>query len=1262
MKKSSFSKASMRLGVISALALASAVGCGSATPQVASPSSLASARDQGRASGDAETVGRWALLEMVAPGGDAGQAKNAAGRLRQMKHEGLYGSLALGVYDEMHGDPRSAADNYAATLVAARQSDDPDGRLVAWFATNRLRAQRGSVAELYTRHKKTLEDLLARPGKLGWRAVAELSDWSNAEAFDKAAVIDDAYDAQYTARAGCGRKIRLAGPFGRGTSVDRRRTFAAEEPRPWPPSWEPDPFRGTRPHVLKVEQHRCLAGSPEQAGKGVYYAEAFFSTDTERDLILAVAGAIKVWIDDVPILERDLREWGVWQRFGAAARVGPGRHRVLARLLNDSTSFRFLQPDGKPAGIVTDVDGSRPYGLSKATPLPNVNPLDPMVQARKASSPLQAYLAASLASIDGLDDVASALVEPYVEPADAGAVALQAAAGFAHGDPIYPEETRRQNERRFRTRAVERDPSLWYSRAWLALDLGEQKGLVEGVEPLRKLADEFRGEPEILEGLGRVYGRLGWRAERMRAFADLSQRFPDDADALRAYLDALEEDGPLEKADSIAERVKKLDPETEVELDRALARHDWKAAVDELRRLAKRRPDRKEIASRIADVLARAGNPAAAAAELDKALAKNPQDATARFRLADRAFSKGDRGALRRALAESIQAGANIAELRDAITVVEGATNLEPYRIDGRAVIRDFERWEKSGKKMAGNAARVLDYSALWVHPDGSSEMLEHEIQRMQSQEAVGKESEQQPPQGLVLRLRVIKPDGTVLEPEPVEGKPTLTLPHLEIGDYVELEHVTSFRGDGEKGKTYKGPHWFFREADKGYWRSEFVTLTPKDRPLDIETRGNVGQPKVKTLGTFVERRWRVDESPPAPEEPDAVPPTEFLPSVRIGWGQSLQESLARLVDFASDETPLDPRLGKMAREIVKGVPEKSTSARAERLYHHVLTTVEEGNENDGRRALTGRSGSLQSAFGHLLRQLNIPLELAVVKNRLAPPPLGKMSEAEVFDSVVLRIPTESGVRWLTVRDKFAPFGYLAAGLRGQPAYRLIPGTPLDKTATGGDLDGVSFEGRALLREDGSATLELAQSFRGKVGASLRAVFDRIAAGQVRDFVETRLVGRNFPGARVRDVSVEGKQTLDAPLVVRVHAEVPQLARAVSGGLSLKQLFPMRLAQLAALSERQTPQLISGSSHVDVKFEVVVPETMRMPSSLPVGEVRDGERIVRVGDTVRGHALYLDRVVDIPAGRVQPGDEYTRFQRFSQEADQLVEREIMLGR
>src|SRR5262249_26802470 len=218
-----------------------------------------------------------------------------------------------------------------------------------------------------------------------------------------------------------------------------------------------------------------------------------------------------------------------------------------------------------------------------------------------------------------------------------------------------------------------------------------------------------------------------------------------------------------------------------------------------------------------------------------RARARPPRGSAAAFGRAAQAYARGDGGALRRALAAALRAGAPTDELRAAIDVVEGATDLEPYRKDGRAIIREYQAWEKAGHHMDGTAARVLDYSAIWVHEDGSSEMLEHEIQKLQSQEAINAESETEPPSGLVLRLRVIKPDGRILEPAPVAGKPTLTLPHLEVGDFIELEHVTPQQGDGAHGREYHGPLWFFREADKGYWQSEFVVITPADRDLQIE-------------------------------------------------------------------------------------------------------------------------------------------------------------------------------------------------------------------------------------------------------------------------------------------------------------------------------------------------------------------------------------------------------------------------------------------
>ena len=264
---------------------------------------------------------------------------------------------------------------------------------------------------------------------------------------------------------------------------------------------------------------------------------------------------------------------------------------------------------------------------------------------------------------------------------------------------------------------------------------------------------------------------------------------------------------------------------------------------------------------------------------------------------------------------------------------MEGTTELEPYRIDGPKIIKAYEA---SGTEMEGNAARVLDYSAVWIHPDGTSRMLEHELIRIQSQEAIGKMAEQKLPNGLLLKMRVIKKDGTILEPELVSGKQTATMPHLEIGDYIETESIINQAGDGQLGQRYIGPHWFFREADIAYWRSEFVVIAPKDKPLVVETRGEVPAPSVKNDGPLVVRRWRVDQSPAAPEEPASAPIQEFLPSVRIGWGISLGRSL-----------------GPSRRR-----RERRATARSAPGAHRQPDHIDRRRGEGGTQAIKGRAGS----------------------------------------------------------------------------------------------------------------------------------------------------------------------------------------------------------------------------------------------------------------------------------------------------------------
>jgi cellulose synthase operon protein C len=1249
-------RAAGAFGLVVTACLAIALGGCAATKPAPNESPVEPRRRAARSSSDGEVVGGWLLSEIVSRGGDRAQADTARARLERLPHGGMLGSLARAVYDGLHGHTEKSALAYVDAVRAARSSTDPRAPLVAWFSTNHVLAMEPNTTGLWEKAHSSVNDAIARPGNIGWRARGELVTWATRQAWREAkSGVEDLAAGQH----GCLGHIRIAGPFGHGAAADRRRVFGPEQPSPWQVRWAPDPGVHAAPHVLRTERHGCAVRSAEPARPGVYYAETFVDLPADREAIVAVQGAYRVAIDDSVVLDRDTRVWGVWTKFGVRVRLSAGRHRILARLAGSETAVRLLAVDGTPLGVDSSDDPAPLHVHDPPAVFRDANVLDRFVDGGRVlpvEDDVLRYVASYLAHVEEQDDVASVLVEPLVsEPAQATGPALAMAAVFAEKDPIFSDSDRHDLVRDLRMRAVGKDAELWWPRFWLALDQSEQKGLADSVGEVRKLADHFREVPEVLEGLADLYGRLSWRAERSGVLRALATRFPQNVRVLEQVLDVLEEEGEQVEADKIADRIRALSPDSEVAVDRALARRDYKAAIAELKRLGQRHTDSNEIADRLADVLARSGDAKDTIAVLERAVAKKPGDPSARLSLADARFAAGDRLALRKALADAILAGGDGSELESAVELIEGMTELEPYRKDGPALIRQYDA---SRAEMEGTAARVLDYAALWIHPDGSSRMLEHEIIRIQSQEAIGRMAEQKIPSGLLLHLRVIKKDGAILEPELVPGKATATMPHLEVGDCIETENITNQAGDGQLGQQYLGPHWFFREADVAYWRSELVVISPKDKPLVAERQGDAPQPEVEDHGPLVIRRWKVDKSPAAPQEPGSPPIPEFLPSVRVGWGISLADRLRRLADATTDELPKDPRLVRIAQRIAGA--ETRPIEQARRLYRWVLANVEEGRESDGRRVVVGKSGNRTSGFAYLCRTLGIPFEMAAVKDRLSPPALGPITTAESFDDFVVRLGGATAPTWLVVHDKHAPFGYLPANLRGQPAYRLVPGTPRETTSSGGSLDGVAYEGTGELRADGSAKLEISQKFLGMAAIGLRSGLEQLPQAQIHDVIEGKLLARAMPGARLAAITVENQSDLDKPIVLRMSIEVSDFARRRGKSLALLPPFPIRISQLASLPRRQTPLLIREPTYESIAISLRLPPGAHLTTPPLRTEIKDGDRRVVVDDKEGGGTFTLHRVIDIPAGRIAPA-EYGALQSFARAADEATLRDVVIA-
>jgi hypothetical protein len=221
---------------------------------------------------------------------------------------------------------------------------------------------------------------------------------------------------------------------------------------------------------------------------------------------------------------------------------------------------------------------------------------------------------------------------------------------------------------------------------------------------------------------------------------------------------------------------------------------------------------------------------------------------------------------------------------------------------------------------------------------------------------------------------------------------------------------------------------------------------------------------------------------------------------------------------------------------------------------------------------------------------------------------------------------------------------------------------PREVVRAAGALDGVTYEGSASLREDGSAQIDLAVSFSGSRAIAWRSALDQVAPSKAVDFVERELIASFFDGGHVRDMKVDGTHALDAPLVVHIRADVPELAKPDRRGLSVRPPFALPLAQFAALPARQTPLLRRTSWHLEVRIRLALPDSLHVLADVPRSRETFGDAVVVVSDTAESRSVYFDRLVDLPAGRVAPGEPYAGWQTFVRHGGDLIGREVLVGK
>jgi hypothetical protein len=862
------------------------------------------------------------------------------------------------------------------------------------------------------------------------------------------------------------------------------------------------------------------------------------------------------------------------------------------------------------------------------------------------------------------------LLSDPTKPKDASSLLLMQRAGIALSDPLLPEGVRSDEARSYLARAAARDAAAWAPVLQLAALAAKAGRVKESIVVLRKAQEHWPHVPAIGLALAELLRSKEFHAAADEVIANVRELVPDACMPMSAQLESLRARQRYSEIVPLAHDLVRCDAQNNALYSLYLEQRDYESAKKELARLDALTPDAGRYATLLARLsLAKNQGDAAAASALIADLRQDyPRSYAAAIEQIDTLAAAGQKGEALSVLARATQAEpAAMANLYRAGVGLGQPHPLASYRKDGLAAIKAFQA---NGKTYPGPQVLVLDYMALRVFDDGSSLELVHTVQKAQSDEAIDQLAEVEVPEGAqVLTLRAIKPDGRILEADSIANKNTVSLPNVTPGDFVELEYIDAKSpADGFPG-GYLGERFYFKSFEIPFHHSQMVLILPEGMPYQIDPRGEPPAKHESTKDGLRVLDFYVDESLPLIAEPSSVPAREFIPSIRLGVRATFDALIESLRDVLADRALFDPYYASLAKQIVGDAAPSDYKLRAQRLYEWVLANVENSNDVFAQAALMlrAKAGNRARVLHYMLRLADVPAQLALARDFGSDRFDGAMADADTYDHLLVVVePPGQEPLWLFVNERWAPFGFVPAPLRKQPALLLAPKAP-KVTVSDGLLgpDARRFAIEAQLDQSGAARIDVTENLHGGDAVAWRSQLEQIPQAELNRRMEQDYVSRLFPGASLVELKIEGGDKPAADMALHYVLQVQNFARPVSGGLALPSILPSEIsANYARVSARKTTELIGNPLKTELDMLIKLPAGFALANP-PAPENVQGDFGAKPMFSEKISAdkagLRLQRTLQIPAMRIEP-EVYPAFTSFCRRVDAAEGRELFLQR
>lgn len=1189
--------------------------------------------------------------ELHDEGGDPTRWDAISERVERLSAGNPRAHLMIARVAYLHGEPERSAEHYLRALESAATT--PGSASIAEVAASSLADMGTLVPNMPTTIAARVATILANPGHIGGAAVSSLSGM----------LISFAYRTGDLARVraladgmGCITSYRVAGPFGPEVMAGFDRTYAAAGVGPLAATYDLGPHRAQQP-TRTLEARGCVVSIAEGAGRsgpGTSYAEAFVEVPRSGDYVLLVdiGVAYELSVDGNRVVRADRRR-DVSERLSFhRVTLEAGRHeievRTTARAANPAIMLALMGDDGlrpRAEAPATTYDGSLPDEQEAR----ELRGLDLWVAVRQA--------------LDRGNGVGAR--EYAARMGERPGAAMQALAiQVAQNDPFL-EDQQRQTRVLGLVRALRtRDPLMWNAALQDARQASGEGRDQEALALARQMHTQWPTLAPVTLFLVELLVARGWDGEADGLIAEATAAIPGACTPLYSTLAGAQRRGVAADIDAAVEAIVACDATSSARYERRMAQRNWDGARAEIERLTAFEPPQAralllgwhlEVARSVSDD--RRVNEI-----LDELRTLTPRDSTVVNEQADRQFARGRRDDALRTMETALEhdrpAMISMIYPRRALFARD---ELADFRLDGAQVLRDFEA---SGRTYSEPAVLVLDYTVVRVFEDGSRLVLTHNIWKMQSEEAVDEHGEFEPPGNAYLfRLHTVKADGTRLEPDMIEGKDTISMPNLQIGDYVEHEFVQYVPPSSAYAAGVVGGRFMFQGFEKPYDRSELVVIAPTSMgALVVDPRGPAPELVRETRGPLEVYRWRVNESRPLVAEPSAISALEFLPSINWGIGANWNELFAMLSDQLEDQDVVDPAARRLARRIVQG--QETLRGRALAVYGWVTENIEStdgGLFEPAGLMLAGRRGNRARVMRYLLGLADVPADLVLVRGFGTDQTRSPLPDTDTYDDVLLRIGTGSEAIYTTTAARGLAFGYIPEHLSGQDGVVLsaaaervtIPNAPADQ-----DLSVVDVV--VQLAPTGAAQLTVRETYVGAAASSWRENLRAVPEAELQDRFEEGYVAHVVPGAHVTNLRIVGREDPEAPLVLEYTFEVAAIGRIQGDRWMIPPLYGVRLApRFAELPARRTTQIV-GAIAADVRMRVIPPRGV--PNPVPGADAAlrgPGAATVRVASQVGQSDTTVTSQVRVPLARIAPSD-YAAFADFCRRADDALSRELSI--